>query len=576
MIERLQFVNKELWWVAVCIAILFCLLFVWKEWKGNLDARLVTNSLIAFLGIIALFFLYLKPSFLTEVSEKAVLLTDNYSVSQLDSIKTKEKFIQTIQYRPGLDFSKSLDSINEVIILGNGLPSFDFWQLEKVSTIFIKGAVPKGVVKLKYEPRLRMGNDLNVSGLYNKPVPENRLVLETGSGDGLDSIVLAGDNEQGFELSSKLKATGKFVYQLTEKDSTGVVLNSNPLPLEILEKEQLRIFISNGFPSFETKYLKNFLAEIGHQVVVRSQITKGRYKFEYFNSVSSPLYGFREADLKDFDLLVLDAETYLNLSKTNKDVLMGLMKNKGTGLFVQPNETLFRSNNAFLGFEVESNSKQKNLKVGNSMVETYPFQFANKGLYGILVENHSYAMVVGKGKWGTTLLNNTYQLVLEGKSDAYRTIWTSIISNTAKARETSGTFETLKPFSFDRAPITFALRTNILKPTVTADGDYTIPLRKNTLLEDAWEGKIYPKNQGWHALRMQSDTSVSLPYFVMDTIHWKSIQGVNKISNNSRFFGEDHAKVIKKTSLVEISAWWFFLIFMSCMGYLWLVPKLKA
>lgn len=576
MSEDLQCINYEFWWVAFGIAILLVLLFVWKEWKGSFDTRFITNSSVGVLGILALLCLYLRPALPTEVSGKALVLTDNYSGAQLDSIRAKEKSIQTIRYKPGLDFSRSLDSINEVIVLGNGLPSFDFWQLEEVSTTYIKGTVPKGIIKLKYEPRLRIGNDLKITGLYNEPVPGNRLVLETQSGDGLDSIVLANQDEQAFELTGTLKATGKVVYQLTEKDSVGAVFYSNPLPLEIVERQKLRIFISNRFPSFETKYVKNFLAEEGHQLVVRSQITKDRYKFEYFNTESRPVYGFRKTDLKDFDLVILDADTYLSLSRMNKDMLMGLTKDLGTGLFVQPNERLFGSANSMPGFEVEGNPGQKSLLIEDAKVETYPYQFVGAGLNGIPVENHSYAVVAGKGKISTTVLNNTYQLVLDGKTDAYHSIWTAIISTISKARETSGIFQRSKHFSFVDQPMAFTLRTSIEKPQVTVNGEYTVPLIKNTVLEDTWQGKTYPNDQGWHTLRMENDTTVAMPTFVMDTVHWNSLRHLNATRENGRFFRKGAGDVIKKTGFAEISPWWFFLIFLSCMGYLWLVPKLKA
>lgn len=576
MIEELQFITNEFWWVAVGIAFLLVLLFVWKEWKGSFDSRFITNSLVGVVGILALLCLYLRPAMSTEVSGKAVVLTDNYKGEQLDSIRAKEKSIQAIRYKPGLDFSRLLDSINEVIVLGNGLPSFDFWQLEEVSTTYIKGAVPKGVVKLKYEPRLLIGNELNVSGLYNEPVPGNRLVLEAGSGDGLDSIIFNDAKEQVFTLRSKLKARGKFVYQLTEKDSTGVVLSSNPLPLEILEKEQLRIFISNGFPSFETKYLKNFLAEEGHHLVVRSQITKGRYKFEYFNAERSPLYGFRESDIKDFDLVILDADTYLSLSISNKNVLTGLMKDIGVGLFVQPNERLFGSANSMSGFEVERVVGQKNLKIKDAQVETHPYRFIGKSLNGIPVENHSYVMVNGKGRISTTLLKNTFQLVLDGKIDDYLRIYTSIISATAKAKQTRGTFETKGSFFFENEPIPFVLRTSENKPSAMVNKEYTVPLIKNTVLEDVWQGKTYSSNQGWHTLRLEKDTTVVMPYFVMDTMYWKSLRGIKTMKDNSRFFRTNAGKRIKKTANSQVNGWWFFMIFLSCMGYLWLAPKLKA
>ncbi|MFD0798810.1 hypothetical protein ACFQZJ_15165 [Maribacter chungangensis] len=576
MIDRLHFINQELWWAVILLAVAMVLLFVWKEWRGEFHTRVLVNSFVAFLGITALVLLYLRPTLLTEVSGKAMVLTDNYRVAQLDSIKDTEKSIRTIRYRPGLDFSKALDSINEIIVLGDGLQDFDFWQLKDVSVSYLKGVDPKGIVKLKYGNTLRTGQDVLVSGLFNQPVIGNLLVLETPGGEGLDSIRLNDGAEQGFTLRGSVKTKGKFVYRLSEKDSTGAVLNSDPVPVEVLAKKRLRMFISNRFPSFESKYLKNFLAEEGHEVVVRSQMTKGKYKFEYFNTEQSPVYGFREKELNDFDLVVLDTDTYLGLSKTSKDVLIKLTREKGLGIFVQPNETLFRSNGLLVNFDMERDASRKNVRIETGMVETYPYNFRKTDPRGVAVENHSYALAEGKGLVGTTILNNTYQLMLDGKRNAYQNIWTDIINTMAKSKEVTGTFEKLSTFSFVHRPISFSLRTGTSKPKVAVNASYNIPLIKNALIKDKWHGRTYPKSKGWHTLRMEGDTSVTAHYYVMDTIHWKAATAADNILKNNRFFNSVAHTAVQKTIPSEISRWWFFLIFLGCMGYLWGSPKLKA
>ena len=65
-------------------------------------------------------------------------------------------------------------------------------------------------------------------------------------------------------------------------------------------------------------------------------------------------------------------------------------------------------------------------------------------------------------------------------------------------------------------------------------------------------------------------------YFVMDTLHWKSLLGANTILENNRFFASADAMEVNKLEVIEASRWWFFLVFLCCMGYLWLVPKLKG
>ena len=123
------------------------------------------------------------------------------------------------------------------------------------------------------------------------------MFLEDPSGQVLDSITLNGQKSQDFQLSTNLKLKGNFVYQLVEKDSLGVVINREPLPLIIKEQVQFHILIINASPSFETKNLKNYLAESGHKVTIRSQMTKDRYKYEYFNMDNRPIIRFEQEQL---------------------------------------------------------------------------------------------------------------------------------------------------------------------------------------------------------------------------------------------------------------------------------------
>jgi hypothetical protein len=108
------------------------------------------------------------------------------------------------------------------------------------------------------------------------------------------------------------------------------------------------------------------------------------------------------------------------------------------------------------------------------------------------------------------------------------------------------------------------------------NNEYNIPLVKNTVLEDRWAGKTYPDREGWNSLQLISDTNVVNNYYVMDTIYWKSLIGMNTIRENSRFFGSTKRAQVEKRLPVELSLWWFLVIFLCCMGYLWLFPKLNA
>lgn len=561
--------------LALAIAVVLGALYVWSVWRGRFNRQFYSTSVVGILAVLALVLLYLQPAWSTKVSASAVLLTQGYDVAQLDSIKKEGSTV--IAYASGINLSPVLDSISELTVLGQGVSAFDFWQLKEVSVNYLGGDLPRGIIKLNYPKQHRVGRELFVRGRYHQPVLGNSLVLQSASGVGLDSIVFDAEADAVFSLKMNPKSIGQVQYQLTKKDSTGLVLTTDPLPVTLLPKQVLRIFISNQFPSFETKYLKNFLAAEGHQVVVRSQITKNKHKFEYFNTDRKPVYGFSKQALTEFDLLILDADAFLSLPKSTTASLRSLIKEQGTGLFVQPNAALFSTSNTILNFDVKADGVDRVSILNNKklLLEKYPYVFTDASPRGITIGEYSYGEVLGKGNVSTSLLHTTYQLVLDGNSDAYQEIWANILEATARAEEKETHIKTEETFAFKDVPHTTMVQTEEEKPIVMLD-DAIMPLQKNSVLKDRWHGTTYPLQTGWQSVTMPSDTSAVMHYFVMDSTNWRPLQGAQTILENKRFFSNAKQTEKSKKQLVPISRWWFFLMFLCGMGYLWLVPKLKG
>lgn len=138
-----------------------------------------------------------------------------------------------------------------------------------------------------------------------------------------------------------MKTAGKLVYRLIEKDSVGNELSENPIPVEVQPNKVFNVLIINDFPTFETKYLKDCLAEMGHKVLIRSKLTSNRYKFEYFNREQVPLSVFSQATLESFDLLIIDSQSLRNLPNSAKNGLEMAINQDGLGVFVQADITFF-------------------------------------------------------------------------------------------------------------------------------------------------------------------------------------------------------------------------------------------
>ena len=576
MNSAIQFINEKWLWFSLLVMFVLVLLFIWKEWKGRFNRIFFINSIVALIGLVALLFMFLNPTWAEEVQGKAVLLTEGFRQTRLDSLKNQEQFIKEIDYVPGKNLKEVLASVNKLFILGHGVAAFDYWQLDDISVDYLEGQFPSGIVRLNYPKESSVGTELIVQGMYNEPNSGTKLLLQGAAGENLDSTVLKSDSKQGFTLKAKLKTEGKFVYQLVETDSVGSLIHKDPLPVVVAGKEVLRVLIVNQFPSFETKYLKNYLSEEGHELVVRSKITSGKYKFEYFNTKREPIYGFTEKSLASFDVLILDTETFLGLTRNSERIVANSIVQEGLGVFVQPNNGLFKARNTLEDFNATIDGKEKLTLPGwpKNTIEKHPYRFHIASLKESLIGDYAKRIVIGKGVIGTSLIKNSYELVLRGKSDMYQEIWSSILNGISKKTEPAAIFDVSDEMVFVNRPFDFGVRTKKDRPQVQHSSGYAIPLIKHVNLDDKWLGALYPQEKGWDSLNLQLDTTIAMNYFVMDTSKWSALASANAIAENKRFFNQGEKKTLKKEIYLSVSRLWYLLVFICCMGYLWLTPKL--
>lgn len=578
MIDGFHFINHHLLAPAVGIGLLVLLVFIWKEWTTHTKG-FILNIFLAVVAITSLLMVFLKPAVTTENFSKGVLLTNAYDNGQLDSLKRVYPKLRVVEYNKKNELQEQLDSTAHLFILGEGVPNYDFWQLKDKSVTYVKNEVPSGIIRLQYTQKLKDGDELVVRGLYSRPKKGAVLSLEGPGAQELDSLeLLKNDTVQYFEFSANTKAHGNFLFQLTEKDSLGQEISKEPLPVVVEKMENLKILIVNDFPSFETKYLKNFLADVGHQVVVRSQITKGKYKFEYFNTARRPLYNFSKENLEGYDLVVLDAPSYFKLKNTLDKVLEKTHNEDRFGIFVQPDERLLRASSFFDDIVLRRVGVTKLSLPGfpKLKLEKYPYQFSdNASISGLAIENHTFFEYQERGLLGTTVLKNTYQLVLDGELTAYRALWSEIINRFQNKKQLSAAFKSPQLFAFLNEPYFIDVQTDIKEPLVKHSAGYSVPLRQDISNTNLWKTKTYPSQLGWNAIRLNHDSTLQYTYFVMDSSHWKSLKSFQIRADNLRQYNNKGAAV-KSFSLKPIAVFWFFSAFLLAMGFLWLLPKLNS
>lgn len=581
MIDSSTFLNDEWLWFIVIGGVLLWFVFLWKEFTQSGKRRFILKAIVSLLTVCSLAAMVLRPLQTKEkVQGVGVLLTQNYKQTQLDSLIHAHDGLVTINYARNGFKGHQLDSINEAYILGDGVSTYDFWQLEHIKTTYLKSDTIKGIVRWKYDQEIHLGDALVFHGLYSKPSIGNRLVLEDNGGNGVDSITIGSSKDLRFRLDAVTKVAGQFLYKLIEKDSAQSLISEHPIPIVVEPRDTLRVLILNTFPTFETKYLKNFLAQNGHQILVRSQLTKGKYKFESFNRPQSTIYELTTSKLANFDLVILDAASYAGLSNSSRWVVNKQIENEGMGVFIQPDASLVANEKPF-GFRLKRNElKQTQLSPwGKVPIPVFNASFSSDILLQPILESQGIIWSAytqrGAGRMSTSMFQDTYQLVLDGNDAVYQHIWSEILSAVSQRKISLVRLLPGSDKAYINEPFSFQISTVIPNPSLSSDLGNRIGLQQNIDIRDQWKGTTHPKKIGWNHFQIK-DGETALPFYVFDTNDWRQSKSYRAKQENIRAFKGSSIATTSMEETVLVPRWWFFILFALSIGFLWLVPRLDT
>jgi len=581
MIDNFSFLNNHWFWYVVLATLLLWLVFAWKEWQQVNKSKLYLKLILAFVALTSLALIILKPLIVSNLPNyNFVLLTKGYSSERLDSLKKAKKKIQAQHYKVNESFINPNKIPSSIYILGEGVAPFDFYQIDSLNVLYLGNHSPSGIVKLNYKQEQVVGNSILIEGLYANAKKGNRLILESPGKTSLDSVVFSNNSTQAFKLSTQLNVIGNYEYNIVEKDSLGTIKTINPIGVSVIPESTLSILIVNGFPTFETKYLKNYLAEKGHEVVVRSQVTRGKFKYEYFNKTSKPLVDFSEKSLQNYDLVIIDYQSFRNLGRIQKSNLEAIVRNEGLGMFIQSNG-IFNNSVTYLtnfSFQSDKNTTASLLEWPKINISKHPYRFKPTFALQPIHELNNNILTayksLGNGRIGTSIFENTFQLLLNGNIEVYQTLWSETINALSKKNIHSVNWETSHNVIFKDEPFNFSMRTYINNPKLNDDHNNLIPLINDINNSSLWKGKTYPTKVGWQTKYLEQDSTQVFNYYVSDTTHWKSLKSKNTIKENKRQFNFKQQSNKPYTTRQSISTIWFYIIFLLSIGYLWLEPKL--
>ncbi len=555
------------------------------------------------LAIISLLFILYPINYDRKVSLSnstiAILLTDGYPKDSLEKYKgaslfstdlaitekdNKVKYINDITY-----FLTSKPDYQTLHIFGYGLESDELKSLKTKNLIFHPAALKNGVSSISWTENIRSGEQLLVQGKYNNTTgPEVKLILQ-GLGTNLDSVIIRKETWNNFELKCTPKHLDKAVYSLTviaDKDT----LSREKLPIIVKERESIRILILASAPDFENKFLKNWLAQQGYSLSVRTSISTAKYSTEFLNSKKNDLNRINTTLLTNFDILIGDRSELSRLSTLENQAIQNQI-NKGMGLIIkadasEPGNGFYK--NAFpirenkqvfpktLKLNWEKHSALKAILQGSSSIEI----LGQAGTQS-LVKNErgnilTSSKLFGKGKILLTVINDSYTWMLGNQEEDYSSFWSYILQKAARKKENP---ESLAVHSLPviNKDMGIEIQTESGNKSHFQIKGEKLAFKQHSLMSFQETGSFWPSEPGWQSFQFENTDSNW--FYVFDEKAWTEVKASEKLKNTQNFIEQSAKNITTGNGAVQvykdtIHPIWFYILFLLCCTYLWLEVKL--
>jgi hypothetical protein len=540
--------------------------------------------------ILALTALVLRPSILKTVStDEVILLTPHFSTDQRDSL-TRAHPAAILQQLDGPQGGRDIATLSPHsvpgaaqtfrFVLGDGLPPDILGTTPDAHYAFFPGALPDGILSLRFSRRTVVHQTITLTGTLANSYQGTRLVLE-GPGGAEDSLQIA-NNPASFALTFTPKQAGRFLYRFLVKNEAGKLVDTIPMPIEVRGEKKLNILMLQEFPSAEVRYLKNFLAEQGHRLTLRYQLSRNIFRYESANTAPLKVARLDEKLLNDFDLLLLDSDALQSLPAADRRQLETAL-NKGLGVIVLFNGTPTGSA-ALKALHAPEFAPLKQDTVHLTVMKQ-PLQLLTPGRYIPAQDGFQSVLQSGTrslsgytfsgfGKTGFQLLNETYRFAAEGKPTLYAALWGPLIEQTARVRPQPARLKVLTPEPiYPNEPIDIEILADGPTPTLLADS-IPVSLMEDVAIDGRYLGRVWFGETGWHSLAIAQDSAAQSGLYLHDPAHWQSARVAYQHQQNQLRSGSSVTSGVTTHTLQRISPWIFFALFLLSAGFLWLSVKL--
>lgn len=559
------------------------LLFLWFEWKRK--HRFLVLRWVAVVVMMAMAAsLFLRPVVTSEKNSSILLLTPGYEEKKIDSLLQHHPDLQLWHLMGTHPYKKSsLLADRELTIKGNqirfvageGLSAADLDLLGEKTFTFIPNQPATGITSLSVAQPVLAHHPAHVQGTFYTMSPGKKWIAIKGPNGREDSVLIEGKGPKSFHLSFTPKQKGEWLYELSVKDSTEK-WQAEKLPVYVESDAPLRLLFLQDFPTFETQYLKNYLAHAGHKLILRYQLSQKIFRFEFANRPPTQINRLTHEVLGETDLLIMDDGALQKLTAGEQNILKESVR-AGLGILILPHASKTKPNDLFpfTLTPVKTDSATITLQAKAVTLPALPVRIQNNSAIQSLVQNQSgiltgYAFS-GAGKLGFQLLQETYRLSLAGDSAGYGAFWSPVIEKLSRRATQASSIQITTPFPrYTDEPLQTTLLSSQPNPALFSDSTQ-LPLREDERLDDVWHGELWAGTPGWHTLQTEAS---SLHYYVSEKGSWNSLRQNIQREQNLSVSQTDHSNGEKVLVRKALPVLYFFLAFLAAAGFLWIAPKL--
>jgi hypothetical protein len=575
--------------VIIALAVLIGL--VWMEIKRPSKSLLVLRIVASIIAVFSLIFLILPFPYSksNKSTNEIILLTEGYNRDAVDQLKkSKQRSLPQFQFSD-ISFNQIADATT-IHLFGHGFKDTSQVQVPLVPILFHPTENETGIHSIHWQERIVAGSSFLVQGRCANFSNKTAKLVLYGWNQKVDSLLITAGKQEPFSFSVIPKNEGRGMYHLaliSGKDS----IEQETIAYQVMPAKPLRVLILGESPDFETKFLKNWLADYGYTVISKTTISKDKFQKTFSNTDPLNVDKLTSAVLDEQDLIVSDDATMKTLSATELILLKKSISENGVGMILNADSLLSKKNFISDLVSIKAADSNKTVikinKIGEAeatapILLKFPFHILEKeSIHPLFMDQQkrifASELAFGKGKLIVNTLQKTSSWLLSGNKSDYRNYWTTLVNHAAKkdmAME-SWAIKTDLPMVNEAVTLTAQIKSE-KSPNLLIQKNEIYSLQ-NMLIPGSWEATYWPAESGWQTM-IGTNGEVS-DWFVYPEGSWQTlfadrVVGQTKLFLKNRQFDATKSEIeIRKN--MQIPPIFLFLIFLLSMAFLWVERKFQ-